>query len=175
MASTKSSRSIIYTKLDLISFHFLLFVDVKTVNRFGDNWWKTPGLFFGKGGKDVSRPMCSKYPHLPLRVNKKISDHAFFQSRKIDIPLRYGIMGGRWIQFEYLESPPIWNTILECNCQKLDEDTSSTSPAASEENICLDGRIVNLSRGVGGDRSFFVYAMNSSNGNFHVVAHICIA
>lgn len=111
--------------------------------------------------------MCSSEPRLKMNlpIVPKISDHEFFRARNIRIPLRLGRKGIRLNKYEHLNVEPTWRTMLECDCQILGRDVA-------ENDICAYGRIINVSRGVGGDRSFFVHATNSS-GSYKVVAHIC--
>lgn len=70
------------------------------------------------------------------------------------------------ITFEHLKTKSrVWRHILECDCSVLSDEVTN-------RNICDYGGTVHLSRGVGGDRSFFVYVYNSLT-DLKVIAHIC--
>lgn len=125
-----------------------------------ENWWMDREFI-----EQVPRPQCSDYPNKVTQG--AISDHDFFQSRSIRIPVQVGRKGTRLVEYAHLEAEAVMKPFLECECEMTTE-----SAIQSEEQICVHGKIVNLSRGVGGDRSFFVHAVNS-RGSYRVIAHIC--
>ena len=107
----------------------------------------------------------SKFSH---QNTKEISDNIFFRARKIHIPVKVGRKGIRKNKYEHLKKEPVWKPFLECDCKILDQATEGGDAL----NICLYGKIVNLSRGVGGNRSFFVHVPKDEE-SFKVIAHIC--
>ena len=106
--------------------------------------------------------LCAVVPNAGVPIAAKISDDEFFQDRKINIPIRLGRKGTRLNKYRYLSKEPVWRTMLECDCEILGDG----------DNVCVNGKNVNLSRGVGGDTSFFIHALDPS-GSYKVVAHIC--
>ena len=116
-------------------------------------------------------PLCATNPNqVPISFDPvQISTHEFFQSRSIDIPMKTGVHGYRKVVFRHVSvanQAPIWKRLFQCECEIED-------PNKEVRNICVEGRVVNFSRGVGGDMSFFVYSFDYTSGTFNVVAHIC--
>lgn len=153
-----------YPTITVLVFMILYFVESKHVKPPGE-WWKRYNAF----GKNVPNPMCSAYPNALLRkrtsiARMPISRNQFFQSLGIDIPVRPGHMSIHPIEFRYFKRNPVWKLFLECDCNITENNQLENG------NVCFDG-IIHLSRGVCGDKSFFVY-MPSSSLNFNVVAHI---
>lgn len=116
-------------------------------------------------------PLCSTNPNqVPFVIDPvQISTHQFFQSRSIDIPIKTGTYGYRKVVFRHIHvvnSNPLWRRLLECECEI--EDSSKEI-----RNICVEGKTVHFSRGVGGDKSFFIYNYDTTTGTFNVIAHIC--
>ena len=129
------------------------------------NWWrpKNPLLHFIK---QVSTPGCAITPN-SKSLMRKISDYKYFKSRNITIPLGYGQKLKQVNEFQHVTRKPARRIMLICQCQipdNADKDDITTS-------ICANNTVT-LSRGVGGDKSFFVHAPTPS-GTYTVVAHIC--
>lgn len=104
--------------------------------------------------------MCSVPPNSE-RITAKISDQEFFRARNIDIPMLAGVKEKLLNRYDYLKSPPVWRTVLKCNCEVI-----------GKHDVCGHDKTVYLSRGVGGDESFFVHVVNSSK-LLTVIAHVC--
>ena len=109
---------------------------------------------------------CFVFPDLNVPIPAQLSEHTFFREKNINILQKSGKKGSRLNQYEHLNREPVWKPMLECECEILQGNNVNEN-----ENVCVNGKIVNLSRGVGGDRSFFVHALTSS-GSFKVVAHL---
>lgn len=127
------------------------------------NWWMRIG---SSNFEILANPMCSTHPNEETTdTAAEISTNHFFRSRNIRIPIQPGMRGARINRFMHLTKAPIWRLFLECACEITDNATNVNA-------ICVNGTAVNLSRGVGGDRSFFVHEPDSF-GYYKVIAHIC--
>lgn len=114
--------------------------------------------------------LCAAKPNqigLMMIDETQISSHEYFQLRSIEIPLEDGKTGDRQVEFRHRRVDSTWRKFVECNCEILHSDYQKA------RDICVDGKVVNLSRGVGGDKSFFVYRYDKASTSYNVVAHIC--
>ena len=129
-----------------------------------ENWWKETVHLLGE--MFMSNPTCSARPNAGKSINMKISDQEFFQTRNISIPVKQRRKGIRVNEYEHLITEPIWRIMLECDCERPNDINGN--------DICTNQKTVNLSKGVGGDQSFFIHSLNPS-GSYKVVAHICLS
>ena len=74
----------------------------------------------------------------------------------------------REVEFRHIRANQKLKWFVECDC-----DMNVKNPGSELQDICVNGKVVNLSRGVGGDSSFFVYRYNQSSQAYNVIAHIC--
>jgi hypothetical protein len=113
----------------------------------------------------LPNPLCSTFPNGETKNAKEISEDWFFVKRNIRVPIKPGRKGVRLNKYEHLKQEPAWKPFLECDCEIVGENVD-------EDRACMEGKILNLSRGVGGDKSFFVHVPNTT-GSYKVIAHIC--
>lgn len=136
----------------------------KFLDTYYENWWEDDSF------SGIPHPTCSIHPNAKIPIYDSISEHEFFQAKSIEIPIKRGKRGTRSNKYEYLNKEPLWRMMLECECSRI--RTLVSNDVDATDDICIDGKIVNLSRGVGGDGSFFVHGTNSS-GSYKVIAHLC--
>lgn len=113
--------------------------------------------------KRTKRPLCSPYPNLLRGTNVTINEHEFFQERNIVIPQMSGNTVKAKSRYQFRAKSPVWREFLQCDCYPLDVNYPL-------DGLCKNGKIT-LSRGVGGDTSFFIHEEHG-NGEYDVVAHI---
>ena len=142
---------------------YIIITDITLSRRpTKENWWRSLST---PTGMLLGNPFCAAHPNPMFTTFTKISSHEFFRLRNINIPVKRGKSGIRLVSVN-ATGYQMEKIILECECQ-------IQATGANEEGICIDGKLVILSRGVGGDKSFFVYTLNSSTGFYNVRAHIC--
>jgi hypothetical protein len=101
--------------------------------------------------------MCAAFPNAERAYSKgsklattPISDHKFFRSRDIEIPVKPGTVRVETNEFLYVSREPAQRPFLECDCSILGDQVGN-------ENICVEGSTIYLSKGMCADMSFFVH------------------